>query len=77
MEKAIGVVERSRQAALGAKLADHINKETKPPEQDELMFKLNIALGRHSEAAEGAIGMAFIEQVGSSGSRHGYAETAA
>ena len=63
VEKAIGVVESSRNEQLALLVMDHIMDAMEGADRDELRLKLNIAMGRYDEAARDALEIARFEQV--------------
>ncbi|GAX77949.1 hypothetical protein CEUSTIGMA_g5391.t1 [Chlamydomonas eustigma] len=64
LEKAIGVVERTRNHTIGVQVMDYVNEEVDGSAKDEFRFKLNIAMGQYLEAAQDAMEMARLEQEG-------------
>lgn len=62
LEKAIGIVERSKNNSLGIMVLDYVNEEKDGAAKDEYRFKLNIAMGLFMEAAKDAMEMARFEQ---------------
>jgi WD repeat-containing protein 19 len=67
VEKAIGVVQQSRNEQLGMLVLDYIMDVMEGTDRDELRFKLNIAMGRYGEAARDALEVARFEQVRTAG----------
>lgn len=62
LDKAIAVVERTKNHQLGVTVLDYVNEEKDGGLKDEFRFKLNIAMGQYQEAARDAMEMARFEQ---------------
>ncbi|GLC35581.1 hypothetical protein PLESTB_000191100 [Pleodorina starrii] len=62
LEKAVQVVEKTRNHQLGVLVLDYVNEEKDGSTRDEFRFKLNIAMGQFQEAARDALEMARFEQ---------------
>lgn len=62
LDKAIAVVQRTRNHTIGVLVMDFVNEEIDGSAKDEYRFKLNIAMGQFSDAARDAMEMARLEQ---------------
>ncbi|KAG1674427.1 hypothetical protein FOA52_012954 [Chlamydomonas sp. UWO 241] len=62
VDKAIKVVERTRNHTTGVLVMDYVNEEVDGSRKDEYRFKLNIAMGQYADAARDAMEMARLEQ---------------
>lgn len=62
LEKAIAIVEKTKNHSLGIMVLDFVNEEKDGATKDEFRFKLNIAMGQFMEAAKDAMEMARFEQ---------------
>ncbi|KXZ49298.1 hypothetical protein GPECTOR_22g892 [Gonium pectorale] len=62
LEKAVQVVEQTRNHQLGVLVLDYVNEEKDGTTRDEFRFKLNIAMGQFHEAARDALEVARFEQ---------------
>ena len=64
LEKAIAVIQETRNHTLGVLVLDFVNEEREGSARDELRFRLNIAMGQYADAARDAMELARFEQVG-------------
>mmetsp|Transcript_36982 Transcript_36982/g.82211 ORF Transcript_36982/g.82211 Transcript_36982/m.82211 type:complete len:1366 (+) Transcript_36982:300-4397(+) len=62
LDKAIAVVEKTKNHNLGVLVLDYVNEEKDGSAKDEYRFKLNIAMGQYTDAAKDAMEMARFEQ---------------